>query len=168
MPGLVQTLREAGILIVNATSKGEVVPTGDEAESVVAGICQTFTYDLMNGAMQQILAGAKFIGTNPDPTYPMEGNKLIPGAGSIVAAVRACSGVEPLIIGKPNPTMINMVIEDLGLEPSDVLVVGDRQDTDIESGRRAGCPTHLVLTGVTTVPPNGQAYSLDLRGLLDE
>ena len=48
----------------------------------------------------------------------------------------------------------------------DVLVVGDRYETDIESGRRAGCDTHLVLTGVTRVPPIGQNWSEDLTGLL--
>jgi ribonucleotide monophosphatase NagD (HAD superfamily) len=58
------------------------------------------------------------------------------------------------------------VLDDAGLNPKDVLVVGDRLDTDLESGRRAGCPTFLVLSGVTSAAPEGQEHGQDIRSLL--
>jgi ribonucleotide monophosphatase NagD (HAD superfamily) len=62
--------------------------------------------------------------------------------------------------------MVTMVLEEAGISPKDSLVVGDRVDTDIASGQAAGCPTHLVLTGVAHAAPNGQSFSQDLSGLL--
>jgi 4-nitrophenyl phosphatase len=57
-------------------------------------------------------------------------------------------------------------MEEAGLSPEEVLAVGDRLDTDIESGRRAGCDTFLVLTGVEQVAPEGQQHGATLRSLL--
>ena len=165
-PGLVETLRSAGLTVVNADEHGVVSPSGLDSQAVLVGICRQFTYDLMRGAMDRIRAGQIFVATNADPTYPLEGDRLIPGAGSIVAAVRTCSEQEPFIVGKPNPFLINLILEETGVAPADALVVGDRVDTDILSGQRANCPTHLVLTGVTRTPPEGQSFSPDLRGLV--
>ncbi|RYG39605.1 HAD family hydrolase [bacterium] len=154
--GLKATLAEAGIAVVEEGS----------AEAVVVGLARNFSYDVLTDAMLRIRAGAAFVATNPDKTYPIEGGGLIPGAGSIVAAVRACSGVEPFIVGKPNPFLVQAAIVELGLQPESVLVVGDRLDTDIEAGKAAGCPTWLVLSGVEPTLPVGQAGSADVTGLL--
>lgn len=154
--GLVATLNEFGV---------ETVYEGELAESVVVGLCRHFTYDMLKEAMDQIRSGAKFIATNPDTTYPMEGGRLIPGAGSLVASVRAASGVEPVTIGKPSPFLIECALQEAALSPAETLVVGDRIDTDIESGRRAGCDTFLVLTGVERTLPEGQRGAPDLSRL---
>jgi 4-nitrophenyl phosphatase len=136
-------------------------------QAVVVGICRSFTYALMNEAMQHLLDPAvRFVATNTDATYPLEEGRLEPGAGSIVAAIAACSGRAPEVVGKPNPFLIDLILSQAGVSPRDCLVVGDRLETDIEAGRRAGCDTHLVLTGVTSVAPEGQAFSQDLRGIL--
>jgi len=153
--GLVATLAEYEIQSVQ----------DEEVDAVVVGLCRQFTYEWMREAMLRIRAGAKFVATNPDTTYPVEGGGLIPGAGSIVAAVRAASGVEPVIIGKPDPFLTQTALDDAGLTAEETLVVGDRMDTDIESGRRAGCDTFLVLTGVATDLPAGQLGALDLSFL---
>lgn len=166
-PGLIETLRGEGLTVSNAGKDGAVTPDGEASKAVVAGICRRFTYDLMRGAMERIRSGQPFVATNPDPTYPMEGDLLVPGAGSIVAAIRACSEREPFVVGKPNPFLIRLVLADAGCRPADALVVGDRVDTDLASGEAAGCPTHLVLTGVTREPPPGQSWSEDLSSLLD-
>ena len=165
-PGLVATLRDEGFDVVNADENGSVGPDGGDSEAVVVGICRKFTYDLMNAAMQRLRTGEAFVATNPDTTYPMEQGRLVPGAGSVLAGIRACSESEPYIVGKPNPFLIDLILRDFECDPFEALVVGDRLDTDIESGRLAGCPTHLVLTGVTNVAPEGQTFSEDLRGLL--
>lgn len=165
-PGLVHTLREAGLTVVNADADGSVTPEGADSKAVVVGICRKFSYDLMRGAMGRIRSGQLFVATNTDSTYPLEGDQLIPGAGSIVAGIQTCAETEPFVVGKPNPFLVTLVLKDAGCEPIDALVVGDRVDTDLLSGANAGCPTHLVLTGVTHIPPEGQSFSDDLRGLL--
>ncbi len=167
-PGLVQTLRTEGLSVVNAQPDGTVQPDGGESDSVVVGICRSFTYELMRGAMQRIRQGQPFVATNTDSSYPLEGGTLIPGAGSIVAGIRTCSETEPFVVGKPNPFLVELILVETGVPASEALVVGDRVDTDLLCGELAGCPTHLVLTGVTEVPPVGQAFSQDLRGLIED
>ena len=154
-PGLVATLAEFGIRSVV-----------DEAPAaVVVGLCRQFTYDLMNEAMQRIRAGAVFVATNPDATFPREGGALTPGAGSVVAAIRTCSETEPIVIGKPHPFLITETLLSAGLSPHEALVVGDRIDTDIASGAAAGCDTFLVLTGIERELPAGQIGGVDLSSL---
>lgn len=167
MPGLISTLEEAGLRVVNRGEDGHAIPQGEQADAVAAGICQEFTYALMDGAMQQLLKGARFVATNADATFPLEGGRLVPGAGSIVAGIRTCSGVEPFVVGKPNPYLLQLAMKEARVSPEETLAIGDRLDTDIESGRRAGCRTHLVLTGVEKTAPEGQSWSPDLRGVLD-
>ncbi|MBI1756886.1 MAG: HAD-IIA family hydrolase [Fimbriimonas ginsengisoli] len=146
--------------------KGGVVGSA-QPDAVVVGICRSLSYDLLDQAMNLILRGALFVATNRDATYPLEDGCLSPGAGAIVAALEACTGVSPVVVGKPEPTLILQLLEEIGVEPEAALVVGDRVETDLEAGRRAGCDTHLVLTGVTTEPHAGQGYSADLGGLLE-
>lgn len=168
-PGLVQTLREADVRAVNAGESDGVtrLEKPAAADAVVVGICRRFSYDLMDSAMQEVRAGAAFYATNTDATYPLEGGRFIPGSGSLVAAVATCTGVQPTVIGKPNPFLVERILEETGVAASDCVLVGDRPETDLECGRRLGCQTHLVLTGVVSEPPSGQAFSPDLRGLLD-
>jgi 4-nitrophenyl phosphatase len=108
----------------------------------------------------------RFVATNRDATFPIEGGQLVPGAGAIVAALATCAGREPELVGKPDPFLIDWILRDAGVAPGDALVIGDRVETDIEAGQRAGCPVHLVLTGVTTTPPPGVAWSPDVVGVL--
>jgi len=166
-PGLVATLREFGVGVVNAAEDGSVSARAGECDAVVVGICRSFTYALMSEAMRLIRSGKPFIATNTDATYPLEQGKLEPGAGSIVAAVKTCAGKEPdVIVGKPNPLLVHQIAKAAGVPMSEVLAVGDRYETDVLSGLNAGCDAHLVLTGVTEEAPAGTSWSQDLRGLL--
>lgn len=74
----------------------------------------------------------------------------------MLAALRAATGVEPLIIGKPQPEIMRQAVARMGADPAHTLVVGDRLDTDILGGRRAGLTTALVLSGVSQVSDIGQ------------
>ena len=152
---LKQTLTEAGVTI------GDKNP-----EAVVVGICRSLTYDLIDHASNFIRTGAAFIASNRDATYPLEGGRLQPGSGAIVAAIEVASGRVPLVLGKPDPALALMAIASAGALPSDTLVVGDRIDTDIACGTAAGCDTFLVLTGVESTVPVGLIGGADLRGLL--
>lgn len=123
---------------------------GDPAiEAVVVGLDLEFTYAKLKMANRAIRAGAAFIATNADATLPTE-EGLVPGAGSIIAAIQTASGVKPVMIGKPEPTTLHMSAKTMGLSPSDCVMIGDRLDTDILAGARAGMLTSLVLTGVST------------------
>jgi 4-nitrophenyl phosphatase len=137
--GLIDSIKEAGFLVNESN---------EEAQAVVAGIDYSFNYSKLNIAMRLIRKGALFVGTNPDHTFPSpEG--LNPGAGSILAAIQTASDTNPIIIGKPSPVLFQMAIEHHHLQPENVMMVGDRLDTDILGGQRAGLYTALVLSGVT-------------------
>jgi 4-nitrophenyl phosphatase len=90
-----------------------------------------------------------FLATNADPTFPSAGH-MIPGSGTIVAAVEACSGRKALIIGKPSKTLIDLIVHQYGLNKERTCMVGDRLNTDIQFGLNGGVSTLLVLTGVTS------------------
>jgi 4-nitrophenyl phosphatase len=154
--GLVTALENAGVRVAD-----------DAPEVVVAGLCRTFDYSLMSRAMDHLLdARVRFVATNRDIVFPIEGRRLIPGAGAIVASLATCSGREPEVVGKPNPFLIEWILREAAVAPADALVVGDRVETDILAGQRAGCSTHLVLTGVTAAVPPGLQGSPTLAGVL--
>lgn len=153
-PGLKQTLSEYGIAETTGTP-----------DVVIVGLNRSLTYQNIAEASDWVRAGVPFVATNRDATFPLEGGRFIPGAGSVVAAVETAGGVTPFTVGKPNPYLLELILKTNRLDPNDVLVVGDRMDTDIEAGRRARCPTLLVLTGVESYAPDGQAAAVDLRHL---
>ncbi len=116
-------------------------------DAVVVGLDLNFTYDKLRRASDAVRNGARFVATNADTTLPHE-TGVQPGAGSIVAAIAAASGVQPIVIGKPETVMMEKGVEQLGVLPHEAVMVGDRLDTDILCGHRAGLQTALVLTGV--------------------
>ena len=129
------------------TSYGhEVVDSNSEV--VVAGLDFNFDYQKLTRASREIRRGAKFVATNTDATIPLE-DDVMPGAGSIVKAIEVASGVRPLVVGKPSRIAMREAIMRLGLRPPEVLVVGDRPETDVKMGKKFNCPTALVLTGAT-------------------
>ena len=105
-------------------------------------------YESLAQATLLIRAGARFIGTNPDRTFPSE-RGIVPGAGSLLAFLEAATGETPTVIGKPQTIMIEQALERLGARPSVTGMLGDRLETDILAGKRAGLLTVLVLSGVT-------------------
>jgi len=94
--------------------------------------------------------GIPFVATNQDLTYP-DANQLVPGNGSLVAAVEAGAGRPPTVVaGKPSQSLVSLVTAATSLDPSRTCMVGDRLDTDIAFGNKGGFKTLLVLTGVAT------------------
>ncbi len=125
------------------------VIAGRDAQYVVCGLDKTVTYEKLKTATLAIRAGATFIGTNPDKTYPLE-QDIIPGAGSIIASLVAATDVQPIVVGKPEPIIIQQALRLLGAKAAETAVLGDRLETDILGGHRAGCLTILVLTGISS------------------
>lgn len=119
-----------------------------EVKYVVVGLDTKLTYEKLKYAALAIRNGAVFIGTNPDTTYPSE-EGIVPGAGSILAALKAATEREPLIIGKPHEPVWEIVRKRLDSE--EVWVVGDRLDTDIAFAKRTGAKAVMVLTGVNSL-----------------
>lgn len=118
-------------------------------EFVVTGADFELTYAKARTACLRIRAGATWIGTNPDTTFPTE-EGIIPGAGALLAMLRVATECEPYVIGKPGPAMFQTAVEVLGIAPEQTLTVGDRLDTDIAGAHAAGLAGALVLTGITT------------------
>lgn len=121
---------------------------GARAAVVVAGFNPHATYRLMAMGAHLINQGARFIGTNPDPSFPSEMGQL-PGAGALLAFIQTGSGVKPTIIGKPGPIMFQQAMKRLGGTPENTAMVGDRLTTDILGGKNAGLNTILVLSGIS-------------------
>jgi 4-nitrophenyl phosphatase len=130
-------------------ARGFVLVPGRDADYVVAGWDRGINYEKIKNASLAIRDGAKFIGTNPDKTYPLE-HDIIPGAGSIIAPIIAATDVEPLIVGKPEPIIIEQCLRILDARHEDTAILGDRLETDILGGHKAGIATIMVLTGIST------------------
>ena len=117
---------------------------------MIAVLDRAFNYVKLTGAMRAIMGGARFVATNADALLPVEGGQVVPGAGTMISAIQTATGVQPLVVGKPEPGLFEHALRRLGgLSPEHVAMVGDRLDTDVVGGQRAGLRTILVLTGVT-------------------
>lgn len=121
----------------------------NQPEAVVVGLDREITYQKITKAELLVRSGLPYFATNPDTTYPTPAG-LEPGAGTIIAAVSAAAGQQPIFAGKPMPAMFNMALQKLGTEKAQTLAVGDRLDTDLDGGINAGVRAALVLTGVST------------------
>jgi 4-nitrophenyl phosphatase len=148
MPGSrVYTVGEEGLRRELAGCGMKVVEE-EPVDVVVAGIDLHFTYEKLKRAATLIRNGARFVSTNRDATYPTE-EGLFPGAGSIVSAIQTASGKRPINIGKPNKRVFDLCLSILGARPERAASLGDRFETDILGGIKAGMGTIMVLTGVT-------------------
>jgi len=124
------------------------VRTADEdVVAVVQGLSQDLGWRELAEACVAIRAGAVWVACNVDLTLPTE-RGLLPGCGSLVAALRAATDREPLVAGKPATPLLEQAAKSLGAQRP--LVVGDRLDTDIAGACHAGMDSLLVLTGVST------------------
>lgn len=128
---------------------GYFFPAETDADVVVSGADFELVYGSLRTACLAIRAGADYVATNADTTFPSEVG-LIPGSGAIVAALVAATTVEPTIVGKPSPVMVESCLTAMGLEAGQAVMLGDRLDTDILAGQRANAHTIMVLTGVHT------------------
>src|SRR3989454_3100566 len=122
--------------------------TDQEPEYVVLGETTSYSLDRITRAIRFVMAGARFIATNPDTIGPGEGG-MVPATGAVAALISAATGVQPYYIGKPNPLIMRTALRTLDAHSEDSVMVGDRMDTDIIIGTESGLETILVLTGVT-------------------
>jgi 4-nitrophenyl phosphatase len=164
---------EAGLRQAALEERLEIVED-EQADWVIAGLDRAFDYEKLTSATRAIMAGAHFVATNADALLPVEGGQVVPGAGSIVAAIQTATGVAPIVVGKPEPGLFEHGLWRLGgLRSEQVAMIGDRLDTDVVGGQRAGLRTILVLSGVTSPEeaaqacPAPDAIALDLAHVAD-
>ena len=167
-PGLREQLTDAGCRVTDDPERADVV---------VASWTREFDYDVLTDALRALDDTVTFLGSDPDRTVPASDGRMVPGSGAIIGAVGAVADRTPdRVMGKPSPEAVAAAREALTASLSDCVLVGDRLDTDIALGERAGMTTVLVLTGVaeradvaeSDVPPDHVVGSLaDVPPLLD-
>ncbi len=118
----------------------------EDVAVVVASMDRDVNYEKLKRASLLIRRGALFVATNLDPTQPTD-EGLLPGTGSMIAALRTASETEPVAIGKPERIMFELAMQAKDAQPQTTAVLGDRVDTDLTGGRQAGCRTIGVLSG---------------------
>lgn len=136
------------------------LPVDPDVGAVVVGWDTRFSYGkLCRAALHlQAVPGCLFVATNRDAAI-LSGGRLMPGGGTMVAAVEAAIGRAPLVAGKPGTEVVDCAVADHGLDRARLCMVGDRLDTDIALATAAGIRSVLVLSGVTgpEAPPPGSA-----------
>jgi len=142
-PGVVEALSDAGYECVDAGSSAEV-PADDPYGAVVVGFHREFDFGRLDRAAAAVRAGARFVATNLDATYPAS-LRVLPGAGALVAAVATASGCTPEVAGKPHSATVRLVQERLGRHG---VMVGDRPSTDGVLAQRLDWPFAMVLSGI--------------------
>lgn len=121
----------------------------DEAAVLLASMDRDFDYERLTAAHEAMDDDTTFLATNPDRTCPTEHGE-VPDCGAMVGAIEGATGRElDRVIGKPSRTAIDAATAALGVEAGGCLVIGDRLETDVRMGNRAGMTTVLVLSGVT-------------------
>lgn len=136
--GLLTSLHDNGLTLVET-----------DPDFVVLGEGRNFTLEMVQRAVDMILAGAKFITTNRDPSPKKKGwNNL--GIAATTAMIEEATGTKAFVVGKPGPVMMRSARKFIGLETADTVVIGDTMATDIRGGVQMGYKTILVLSGVST------------------
>lgn len=167
-PGIVEALGARGAEVVDSRT---FEPTDGQVDVVVVGFHRHFDYEGLRRSAVQVARGARFLATNDDATYPTaEG--VIPGGGSIVAAIAYAASLPPVVAGKPFPPMAELVHELAGGPGEAGVMVGDRPSTDGAFAKALGYEFGLVLSGVTQrgdlpVDPAPDHVADDLASLVE-
>ena len=142
---------EDGIRVALEEKGFEILSTEDapQAQVFVMGIDRTINFMKVAEATLLVRAGIPFYTTNTDKTFPTPRGE-IPGSGSWLSVITSATGIEPIVAGKPFPFLMELSLERLGTTKEETLIVGDRLETDIAAGQSVGCPTALVLSGIST------------------
>jgi glycerol 3-phosphatase-2 len=163
--GLRAALAEAGMEVLG----GEPA----RADAVVIGWDRTFDYDALRIASVLVQRGARLYATNTDASYPAPGGELWPGAGALVAAVEATTGVRAEAGGKPQAPLFEAALDRAGTRPARTLMVGDRVETDLVGAARVGIDGAAVFSGASgpadLLDHDAPAVAAmdDVRGLLE-
>ena len=121
----------------------------DEAspEFVVVGdMGPSFTYGRLNKAFRAVLDGAQLVALHKKRFWRTE-QGLFLDAGPFVVALEYATQVGAVVVGKPSESYFKLVLDDLGLPPERVAVIGDDIEIDVQGAKRMGMQGWLVKTG---------------------
>jgi HAD superfamily hydrolase (TIGR01450 family) len=134
--GLIQELESKEIAIFN---------NGEQVDAIIVGLDPEFSYDKISYSLMSLNKGCRLIACNRDRNYPIGNNILLPGCGPLIAAIEYASGVEAdYVVGKPNTYMLEILLKAHKLNNTEILIVGDTYESDIEMAKRCGCPAALI------------------------
>lgn len=122
---------------------------GEKVDFVVLGFDTTLTYEKVWIACEYIAAGVEYIATHPDFVCPLPGGAFMPDAGAMAAMIEASTGKKPFVIGKPNKAVVESIALKYALNQNEMVMVGDRLYTDVQTGINAGITSILVYSGET-------------------
>ena len=144
-PSRVLAIGAPELSAVIALAGHTLVDVKDYAEATVVAIGNDFdlTYERLTAAARAAARTGRLVTPNVDPRLPVEGGEFLPGCGAMVAAVAAASGVQPIVVGKPEPPLFRMALARLGLAPAEAAMVGDSVASDIRGARGVGMRTVL-------------------------
>lgn len=149
--GLRRELESAGLRVINEEWKGGawVRPPSH----VVVGLDTGLDYPNKLAPATTAIAdhGAVLISTNPDKLSKHSSGANYPGGGAVASLLQYCTGVQPIVIGKPEPTMFQEAMQRMRAPVATTIVIGDNLETEILAGQRLGMPTWLVLSGITSL-----------------
>jgi len=158
--GTAFVIGEGGLL--NALHRNGYAIVDHDPDFVVVGEGRTMNFEVVEAAVNMILAGARLVATNMDPNCPTATGTR-PGCGAIVAMLEAATGVRAFSVGKPSPVMMRAARIELGLRTAQTVMIGDTMETDILGGVQMGYKTVLVLSGGTEKSALGRyAYQPDV------
>lgn len=152
-PGALVYVQGTRSLVKGLLDKGLRVTEEEdpEADIVLVGFDTELTFEKLTRTCRMLRkADRPFIATNPDFVCPVAGG-FVPDCGSMCISIRYATGRTPKFIGKPEPTMVDIVRKDLGYSEEETVLIGDRLYTDIASGVNAHVDTILVLSGEATL-----------------
>ena len=121
-------------------------PVEDQPDAVLITFDTTLDYAKLSRATGYIRAGLPYFATNPDLTCPTPQGP-VPDCGSFAALFAAATGVQPVVLGKPEALMAEALQARLGVQADGIAFVGDRLYTDVRMARENGFQAVLTLTG---------------------
>lgn len=161
--GLSSEIKKMGLRIID----------DDSAENIVVGLDLDFNYKKIETALAILLKGGKFIACNEDMNFPIGKHRFMPGCGSMVAAVSSASARRPdFVVGKPNTYILAKILQDFKVKRSEVIVVGDSYESDIEMALNYNCKGVLVnssskiINNDILVTKNLKSLLKNLKGVL--
>ena len=149
--GLIEPLQQQGFTVTSTYYPADPDAETDDiwADIVVSGLDRQLNWNKLATATLNLRAGAEFYATNADTTLPTELGEVM-GNGGVLAALTAVTGIEPIVIGKPEPILYQQAFEILGTDKHNTIAIGDRLNTDILGAVNAGMRSIMVLTGVSS------------------
>jgi 4-nitrophenyl phosphatase len=140
---------------------------GEDAEVVVLGFDYALTYDKLRTAVRAALNGAAIVVTNPDTLTPADSG-FEPCVGVLVAAVvAAVPTAVPIVVGKPQPFMVEEALAHVATAQAETIMIGDQVATDIVAGQSAGLRSILVTTGLPYLAVDGVTPDRVIASLLE-